>query len=163
MVKFSYRDIIIEAVAKMQRYDYKDANNIGRTRFDRNVCVKTRFWNFEICDDLYELAFVKSSLNYFMQAFWKRSSKQGSKIELATSLEHQATRQTLYFTARQKNNQQSLEISLHDHSCPSELIYLTTQEIIMLDTAISKAISLLVPETSYMSSTNDRHYYRMPK
>ena len=150
MVKFNYRDIIIEAVAEMQRYDYKDANNIGRTRFDRNVCVKARFWNFEICDDLYELAFIKSSLNYFMQAYWKRSSKQGSRIELATPLEHQATGQILYFTARQKNNQQSLEISLYEQWCPSEQIYLSAQEIIMLDTAISKAISLLAPETSYI-------------
>lgn len=159
MANFNYRGIITEAIASMQRYDYKDANNIGRTRFDRKVCVKAKFWNFEICDDLFEFAFVKSSLSYFMQAYWKRSSKQGSKIELATSLEHQTTSQILYFNARQKNNQQSLEISLHEQWCPSEQIYLTIHEVIMLDTAISKAISLLAPETNYISAANNRHYY----
>mgnify|MGYP001235160855 FL=1 len=159
MVKFEYRGIIIEAIVETQRYDYKDANNTGRTRFDRNVCVVARFWNFEISNDLYELDFVKSSLNYFMQAYWKRSSKQGSKIELATSLEHQSTSQTLYFTARQKNGFQTLEISLYEQWLPSKQIYLTAQEVIMLDVTIAKAISLLAPETIYINPSKDMHCF----
>lgn len=151
MVKFEYRGIIIEATVEMRRRDYKDANNIGRTRIDRNVKVRVSFWNFCIDDDFCELAMVKSSLSYFMQAFWKRSSKQGAKIELATALEHQFPKQALSLTARQKNNKHSLEISLYENGLQSECMYLTAQEVILLDVAISKAIALLTPQTLEMT------------
>ncbi len=148
MVKFEYRGISIEAVIKMKRYDYKDANNIGKTRYDRNVFVMVNFWNFVICNDLYELAMVKSTLNYFMQAYWKRSSKQGTKIELSTSLERDDPMQKLKFIAKQKNNIYSLEVSLTEIDQPFKCIYLSGQEVIMLDIAISKAITLLTPQTA---------------
>ena len=151
MVKFYYRDIKVEAIVKMTRDDYRDANNVGRTRFYRNVKVRVSFWNFCIDDDLCELAMVKSSLSYYMQAFWKRSSKQGSKIELATALEHQFPKQTLGLTARQKNNKHSLEVNLVENGLQSECMYLTAQEVILLDVAISKAIALLTPQTLEMT------------
>lgn len=147
MVKFEYRVIRIEATTEMKRINYKDANNVGRTRFDRNVHVIARFWNFVICNDLYEMAMVKSTLNYFMQAYWKRGSKQGTKIELATSLDHNDGSQKLNFAARQKNNIYSLEVSLMENAQPLAAIYLSGQEVIMLDIAISKAIALLMPQT----------------
>lgn len=154
MIRFNYRGIMVEATAKLQRIDYCDANGIRRTRFERNVYVNASFWNFEIDNDLYEFSFIKSSLNYFMQAYWKRSSKQGRKIELSTFLEHPATGQELHFTARQKGNRQSLEISLYDCLCLHEQIYLSSQEVIMLDIVISKAISLLSPDTIYINFAN---------
>jgi len=147
MIKLDYRGIRIEATAEMKRSDYRDSNNVGRTRFDRNVHVMVHFWNFVICNDLYELALIKSTLNYFMQAYWKRSSKQGTKIELATSLEHNDTMQKLNFTARQRNNIYSLEVSLMENDQPLEDIYLSGQEVILLDVAIAKAITLLMPQT----------------
>lgn len=147
MVKFDYYGISIEATVEMKRHDYKDANNVGRTRFDRNVFVIVQFWNFVITNDLYELALVKSSLNYFMQAYWKRGSKLGNKIELATSLEHNDTMQKLSFIAKQKNNKYSLEVSLTENSQQCECIYLSGQEVILLDVAFSKAIALLMPQT----------------
>lgn len=149
MVKFDYRGVRIEATVEMKRSDYKDANNVGSTRYDRNVFVVVQFWNFVICNDLYELAMVKSTLNYFKQAYWKRSTKQGAKIELATSLEHNDTVQKLKFIAKQKNNIYSLEVSLTGNGQQLESIYLSGQEVIMLDIAISKAISLLTPEALY--------------
>jgi hypothetical protein len=136
----------------MERYDYKDANNIGRTRFDRNVFVRVRFWGFVIYNDLYELAMVKSTLNYFMQAYWKRSRKQGIKIELATSLEHQdnGSIKSLNLIAKQKNNESSIEVSLAENGNRLGCIYLNAQEVIMLDIAIAKAIALLTPQAVYI-------------
>jgi hypothetical protein len=151
MVAFEYGDFRIEAIAEMKRYDYKDANNIGRTRFDRTVSVTAQFGNFVIDNDFYELAMVKSTLNYFMQAYWKRSSKQAAKIELATSLEHNCGAQKLNLIAKQKNNIYSLEVSLIEGGLPSTGMYLSGREVIMLDIAISKAIALLMPETKLIN------------
>ena len=147
MINFDYRGVRIEAVAEMRRCDYKDANNIGRTRFDRNVSVTVAFWNFVIENNLYELALVKSSITYYMQCYWKRSSKQKQKIDLATFIEHPGTSQTIYFTARQKNSQPSMEISLTYNGQQCECFYFSAQEVIMIDVAVSKAISLLTPQT----------------
>lgn len=95
---------------------------------------------------------VKSTLSYFMQAYWKRSSKAGSKIELATVLFHDDdfNPQALNMIARQKNGIQSLEISVTDNGMPAGEVYLSGQEVIMLDVAIGKAINLLSPETVYL-------------
>lgn len=158
-MRFDYRDIVIEATVQMQRHDFRDSNNIGRTRFDRNVCVTACFWNFKIFNNFYELCLIKSSLNFFAQAYWKRRSKQSSKIDLATFIEHPVTSQIIYFTARQKNNRQSLEISLTEFGQQRWNIYLNAQEVLMVDIAVSKAISLLVPETIYINPNNDGHYF----
>lgn len=149
MINFDYNGIIIAAVAAMNRYDYTDANNIGRTRFDRNVRVTVSFWElFYIQDDLYELATLRSTLNYFMHAYWKRKGKKEGKIELSTSLEHTNSypKRTLSFIAKQKNNKNYLEIMLTENGVESKCIYLGSQEVIMMDIAIAKAIALLTPD-----------------
>ena len=83
-----------------------------------------------------------------MQAYWKRSSKAGSKIELATALFHDDdfNSQALNMIARQKNNIQSLEVSVTDDGRPAGEVYLSAQEVIMLDIAIGKAVNLLSPD-----------------
>ena len=142
----------MNATGELERYDYKDAGNRGQTRFNRNMVVTVGFWDFVIVNNLYELAMVKSTLSYFMQAYWKRSSKTGSKIELATVLFHddEFNPQALNMIARQKNGIQSLEISVADNGMPAGEVYLSAQEVIMLDIAIGKAINLLSPETVYL-------------
>ena len=146
MVKFYYRDIKVEAIVKMTRYDYRDANNVGRTRFDRNVYVTVAFWDFVIENNLDELALIKSTLNYYMQCYWKRSSKQGQKIDLATTLEHNDKMQKLNLIARQKNNKHSLEVSLTENNQQINCVYFSGQEVIMIEIAISKVIALLMPD-----------------
>ena len=146
MIEFDYKGVRISATAEMSRHDFKDANNINRTRLNRNVKVRVSFWSFDIYDDLYELSMVKSTLTYFMQAFWKRSSKQGAKIELATSLEHQFPKQMLSLIARQKNNKHSLEVSLTENNQQINCVYFSGQEVIMIEIAISKVIALLMPD-----------------
>ena len=91
---------------------------------------------------------MKSILQYFMQAIWKRSTKQGSRIELAkylTRKDHQESYETLCFIARQKDNKNYPQISLVKKGETVKEEYLDGQVVIMLDIAIGKAISLLTP------------------
>ena len=146
MINFDYRGVRISVTAEMSRHDFKDANNIGRTRFNRNVFVTVAFWNFVIENNLYELALIKSTLNYYMQCYWKRSSKQGQKIDLAATLEHNDKMQKLNLIARQKNNKHSLEVSLTENAQQIDCVYFSGQEVLMIEIAIAKAISLLIPD-----------------
>ncbi len=146
MVKFFYHGVRVEASVEMKRCDYRDANNVGRTKFDRNVCVTVAFWDFVIENNLYELALIKSTLNYYMQCYWKRSSKQGQKIDLATTLEQNDKMQKLNLVARQKNNKHSLEVSLTENGQQIDCVYFSGQEVLMIEIAIAKAISLLTPD-----------------
>ena len=148
MIDFNFKGISVSATVEMERYDYRDNGGHYKTRFNRNTLVRANFWGFVIDNDLYELAMVKSSLNYFMQAYWKRTSKAGSKIELVTMLKRNygGNLQALYLVARQKDGIHSLEISLVEKGAPVGKIYLNGQEVIMLDIAIGKAINLLTPD-----------------
>jgi len=151
MIEYDYKGIKVEATAEMSQHDYVDAGGHSRARFDRNARVVVRFWSFAIDGNLTELTYVKSILNYFMQCYWKRTSKEGNRIELAKSIEHydkhhRENPQTLNFMARQKNKKHYLEISLYTNGVPDGETYLDGQEVIMLDIALGKAITLLTPK-----------------
>ncbi len=152
MIDFEFKGICVNATAEITWRELKDSGGHNMNRFDRNNSIKVSFWDFVIYNDLYELAMVKSTLSYFMQAYWKRSSKAGSKIELATVLFHDDdfNPQALNMIAKQKNGIQSLGISVADNGMPAGEVYLSAQEVIMLDIAIGKAINLLSPETVYL-------------
>jgi hypothetical protein len=150
-VEFEFKGIRVAATVEIGQSDYKDADNRLRTRFERAVRVHVRFWDFFLENgNLQEFAFVKSTLNYFMQAYWKRSSKEGGRIELVKALHHENPRdgrQALYFSARQKNKKNFLHICLTQNGATVDEVYLDGQEVIMLDVAIGRAISLLPPRT----------------
>lgn len=152
MISFEFKGISIECTVEMEQYDYRDSNNIARTRFDRNVSVGVHFWDFAIYNDMFELAAVKSTLNFFLQAYWKRSSKQGIKIDLATALEHNhnGTLQELNLIAKQKSGIYSLEVSLTENGHRLWCIYLSAREAMMLDIVVAKVIALLTPQTVYI-------------
>jgi hypothetical protein len=150
MFEFNFKDISIEAKVKIRHYDYR-ASGYYRSHVFRNVIVNVNFWDFMICNDLYELATVKSTLNYFMQAYWKRSSNQENRINLDTSIEHNpnnedGTWQKLNLSARKKARINYLEVSLTNVFETKIPMYLSGQEVIMLDIAISKVINLLSPQ-----------------
>jgi hypothetical protein len=133
----------------MHEKGYKDGGGHSRIRFDREVTVDVSFWDYDFQDgDLYELAFVRSILQYFMQAYWKRSSKEGSRIELAKVLsrnDRNGKQESLCFAARQKDNRNYLQISLVKKGEAVKEEYLEGQEVIMLDIALGKALNLLTP------------------
>jgi hypothetical protein len=92
-----------------------------------------------------------SILHYFMQAYWKRSSKEGSRIELAKVLsrkDYKGNQEALFFVARQKDKMNYLQISLAKKGETVKEQYLDGQEVIMLDIALGKAINLLTPTSS---------------
>lgn len=151
MIEYDYKGIKVEATVEMEQHDYVDAGGHCRARFDKNAKVRVHFWKFIVEGNLTELAYIKSTLNYFMQCYWKRTSKEGSRIELMKSVHHCHENPfvhplSLCFMARQKNRKHYLEISLFVNGNPSGEVYLDGQEVLMLDIAIGKAISLLTPK-----------------
>jgi len=149
VVRFDFKGISISSSFHMDERIYKDAGGHKRTRFDREVSLYVSFWGFNLQHgDLYELAFVRSILHYFMQAYWKRSSKEGSRIELAKVLsrkDYKGNQEALCFVAKQKDKENSLQISLTKKGETVKEVYLDGQEVIMLDIALGKAINLLTP------------------
>ncbi|HCC55328.1 MAG TPA: hypothetical protein DEQ20_10480 [Desulfobulbaceae bacterium] len=148
MLEFKLDGIRIEITVEMERHDYKDANNRGRTRFERQIKISVRFWDLHLMGNLQELSFVKSSLIYFMQGYWKRSGKEKSRIDFAKRLTKKhpnGGKHSLYFIARQKNNKNFLQVYLEKNDEIINEVYLDGQEVLMLDIAIGKAIHLLTP------------------
>lgn len=155
MINFDFKGIRIEATADNQQVDYKDAGNRPRTRFVRDVRVLVHFWDFVIWNgNLQELAFVKSCLQYFLQGYWKRATKEGCKIDLAKALHQEVAREgrlSLYFVARQKDKKHYLQICLQRAGKTVNEIYMDGQEAIMLDIALAKAINLMTPSNHQSS------------
>ena len=155
MVDFEFKGIRVAATIGTRQINYKDAENRNRTRFERDIRVFVNFWDFTIWNgNLHELAFVKSCLQFFMQGFWKRSSKEGGKIDLAKVLHQENSREgrlSLHFVARQKNGKHYLQICLQRAGQTLDEIYIDGQETIMLDIALSKAINLLTPSMQTQS------------
>lgn len=149
MINFDYKGIRVEVTVDNLQVEYMDAGKHHRTRFERDVRVFVHFWDFVIWNgNLQELAFVKSCLQYFMQGYWKRATKEGSKIDLTKFLQKEDSREgrlSLYFVARQKDKKHYLQICLQCAGKTVNEIYIDGQEAIMLDIALSKAINLLTP------------------
>jgi hypothetical protein len=157
VIEFDFKGIKIEAKASMVQHDYLIAPNKARSRHEKNVQVYARFWEFVIDGNLQELALVKSTLNYFMHAYWKHPRTQVCRIDLAKSLHHQEVghdRQSLTFVARQKDKKHSLQIALLRDNVMVKECYLDGQEVIMLDIVVGKAIHLLTPETIFHDTYN---------
>ena len=87
MIEFDFNGIRVETTAYFKSKFYYDYHNSKKDCTEREVHVAVHFWNFGIIGDLYELAFVKSTLQYFMSCYWKRTSKEGSRIEFEKELE----------------------------------------------------------------------------
>jgi hypothetical protein len=155
MINFDFKGIRIEATARLRQHTYQDVRKGTLTRFEREVEVCVHFWDFRICDhDFHDLAFVKSTLQYFLQSYWKRSNKSGGKINLAKALHQEhphGWQQSLLFNARQKNNQHFLHICMQAPATGAIVkeVYLDGQEVMLLDIALNKAIGILSPATIY--------------
>ena|SRR5450631_1571296 len=151
MLNFEYNGIEVISTVEMVSVKYTDAKRDNRTRLERNVNVAVKFWGFAIDNcNLFVLAFIKSTLQYYMQCYWKRANKEGGKFEFEKALDSQDGffgKQSLRFTARQKAEKRTLHISFHSGGTIINEIYLDGQEVMMLDIAIGKAINLLSPNS----------------
>lgn len=161
MIEFNFKGISIAAETTLTQHDYLICEKQVRSRHDKIVWLQVRFWEFIIDGNLQELAFVKSTLSYFMQAYWKRSSKEGCRVDLSKSLCHEKPDHTLHslnFVARQKDRKNFLHIALVQNNATVKECYLDGQEVIMLDIAMAKAINLLTPKTIYQDTYNPLRY-----
>lgn len=151
MIDFNFKGIEINAVAEMVPMKYLDlADNKRKMRLDKSTRVCVDFWEYCIDrqNNLFELTTIQSILQFFSQSYWKRSSKEGSKIDLADVLHGESSGNddlTLYFTARQKDKQHFLHICLRQEAETINEVYLTVREVSALEKAIGKAVSLLNP------------------
>jgi hypothetical protein len=147
MIKFNFKGIEISAIFEMEQHHYKDFDNRQKIRFEKKVHVFVKFWDYKLWDEnLQEFAFIKSTLQSFMHA----CKKEGRKITLAKYLRRNDQHWgdlTLWFVARQKNNQYFLQVCLQKAGNTINEIFLDGQEVLMLDIAIGKAIGLLSPES----------------
>jgi len=144
MIEFTFKGIEVTADANSEQIDFRDSRGNHRTRFERKVTIGLKFWDFIIeSGDFFALSFIKSVLQYFMQCYWKRTSKV-SRINFSKSLwRHDGT--ALNFTARQKNDLNYLHIYLTENGKTVDEVYLDGQEVMMLDIAMGKVINLLSP------------------
>lgn len=155
MIEFRYNGIEIEVYNRPEAQEYEVAENKTRIRHSRNAFVFVKFWDFVIKDgNLYELAFVKSVCSFFMQAYWKRSTKDGNRINLSETLKHEIAGGkyascVLNFNARQKDKIIYLHICQKNDEEVAGEIYLTGREVIMLDIAVGKAINMLTPTNEH--------------
>lgn len=157
MINFNLKGISLVATVEMLRISYKDAKNDKRTRFEREIKVAVHFWEFSIIGNLQELAFVKSALQGYMLSYWKRPERDESKIDFAKTLDRDDVHygcfwQSLSFVARQQAFKYYLHISVLSSGNTQGEAYLDGQEVMMLDIAINKAISLLSPERTHSSA-----------
>ena len=150
MFVFDFKGIKVVATTEIKQFDYIDARKGKSTRHERDVNVAVHFWEFTISNgDLYGMAFVQSTLTYFMSSFWKRTPKKGCKIEFDKVLnrEHeQDGKKSLHFLAYLKDNKHFLRISVQSGGDTLREVFLDGQEVLLLDIAMRKAINLLTPD-----------------
>lgn len=167
MISFKYKGICIQATLEEKIREYHDPNRGRRKKIERYTDVLIDFWDYAIRQERFtQLAFVKSVLQYYMQCYWKRSSKQGSKIHLRKNIKQMDLYKgeiILGFAAKQKSDQYSLQVSVTSNGQVLREVYFDIQEVIMLHDAMSKAFNLLSPviepplEHEYVSAMNWGH------
>ena len=154
MIDFNFKGIRIEATVETIQRLYQDKLQGKRSLRDKNIEVAVKFWDFTVENgNLTELALIKSSLQFYMQCYWKRLSRENNRIELRKSIVHN-DHKTLFIIARYKNENNVLHISLKQSGKIVSEIYLDVQEIIMLDIALNKAINLLTPSPKGYGTEN---------
>ena len=149
MFDIDIKGIEVVATSEMLHREYKDKNKGTRIHYERDVKVNVFFWRFKICNgDFYGLAFVKSTLQDFIQFYSRRSNKAGSHIELKEELCREVEpygKQSLSFVARQKAKEHYLHVSFQSGGKTIDDVYLNIRDVKMLDIALGKAISVLTP------------------
>jgi len=148
-MKLSYETeaINVEIRSHVEEYDYMDVNKREKTRFERQMKVLVRFWDFHSRSNLQDLAVIKGVLSYYTHGYWKRSGKEIYKLNINQELRQDTL--VLRFADRQKNKMNFLYISLHKNEALVSETYLDIQEAIILEVAVSKAMQLLSPTTDF--------------
>jgi len=143
-LKLSYETeaISVEIRSQVEEYDYMDANKREKTRFERQMKVLVRFWDFKCQSNLQDLAIIKGVLLYYTHGYWKRSGKEIYKLNINQELRQDTL--VLRFADRQKNKMNSLHISLHKNEKLVAEMYLDIQEAI-IPVVVNKDVAFVAP------------------
>ena len=149
MIEFEHKGIRVNVKAMMTQDDYKDARGNHKTRFEKNVVVAVTFWDFIIDNgDFQGLAFIDSIIQYYKQCHSKRPGMDGLKIAFAKEL-HRTRElygvQSLCFADCQKAKGYPMHISFYSGGKMIDEVILDLQEVMMIEIAIGKAISMSRP------------------
>ncbi|MBN1451026.1 MAG: hypothetical protein JW963_08430 [Anaerolineales bacterium] len=148
MINFSHKNIRIYAQVEVSEVEFRDAFNSRRSRTERHTIVSAEFFDFVLTNrDFTDLVFVKSAIQFYLQKYWRSFSKKGvSSIKFEKFLTKEVYQQELWFVARQKNNENYLQVFFRDTARQIEdCVYLDGHEIVMLDIALAKALNLVSP------------------
>jgi hypothetical protein len=147
-IQIAYQEELL--VIEAQMYTGPDKNTIKR-----NVQVGLSFGHCSIeSATITQLIYIKSIIQYFMQSFWKRRNKSGTIEErYRLKKELQAGGVRIGFTTRHKgfspDKSESGLITLNIEATDGlnkYIEYFDCQEVLMLETAFSKAIGLLATD-----------------
>jgi hypothetical protein len=154
-LQYETEEIGVDIRLRVEEIPYKDARHQEKSRLERQIETRVRFWDFYSKNNLHELLIIKGALSHFMHGYWKRSGKEPYRLNINQELwrtipdgNGQLTgNQVLRFADRQKNKVNYLHISLHNNKALVEETYLDIQEVIILEGAIVRAMQLLSPTT----------------
>jgi len=140
--------IYMKAFDRLENRSYRDENGNNRNRTEWRIDVYVRIFDYVITNQHFgDLVRLKSALQFFIQNYWRKSSKKGlSRIKLNVEMTRPKFDQILSLIARQKNNEHYLQITYKDvEEGIEKSVYLDGQEAIMIDTALGKMINLTSP------------------
>ncbi len=161
---FQYRNIRIRSEINEIKRNNDDYNFKDNYKIDRFIKTHFSIFDFSIMDrDLTGYTYIKSILSNYISYFWKRSGHSGNTIFIEHAIirgENKKYSQLLYFSARQKDSNNSLLIAYED--CDSSCYgYFNIHEVTMLENAIGKAIGLIGPSKPAIDAirTDQNDYY----
>ena len=151
MIDFDFNGIRVVAATETNMFDYIDVRKGNSTRHEKDTIVAVHFWTFSINNgDLLGMAFVRSTLQYYMNRFWRHKPKKRIKIEFEKKLRREnelGLKQSLCFLSYLKENEHYLRVSVQSGGNTIGEVFMDGQEVLMLDIALGKAIGLLTPNS----------------
>lgn len=135
MIEYHYKNVHIEIAVKEYMY-VKNYPNYGEKEvFTSTVPVNVSFWEYEI-KGLTELAFIKSVLQSYIYNRMRSMAKKVFSINLNPT-------KCLAVTETLKDGERYLKIWSEEDGKILKKEYFNYQEVVMLDTALNKAITCL--------------------
>ncbi|MBW2562215.1 MAG: hypothetical protein JRE40_15355, partial [Deltaproteobacteria bacterium] len=148
MIEYHYKNVHIEIAVKEYVYVKNYPNYGERETFTSTVPVNVKFWTYEI-KDLTELAFIKSVLQSYIYNRMRSMAVKVFKINLNPT-------RCLSVTETLKDGERYLKIWCEEDRKILKRESFNYQEVVMLDTALNKAITCLSTNIVTKLTNNER-------
>lgn len=164
-MRFECHGIKIDIEAKLVVREILDGKKDTIKRTEREITASTYFFNYSVKDkDLTTYAFIKSVLQTYTSLYKSSQGKIGYKIDLDETI-HQTSRpygmQSLQFASKQKSGINSLYICQKNDNEKVWDVYLRYHEVLMLDIALGKVISMMGPSRNQREEAIDDIFANM--